>query len=119
MSKMRIDFEFGTDIGKPPTDDRLCSLESVKESEDPRFPEVLARCACGRTTDFYAVEVEGYIFVCNGGVILKYRRESARTFNFNPDTPRWVAHRKVEPELPRKENPPCHIPVLRADKGGK
>ena len=26
---------------------------------------------------------------------------------------------KQDPDLPPKENPPCYIPVLRADKGGK
>ena len=45
---------------------------------------MVAKCTCGRTKDFYAAEVEDYIFVCNGGVILKYREESACTFKFNP-----------------------------------
>ena len=84
MSRMGIDFEVSAGVGKPHSDDRLCALESVKESEDPRHPEVLAKCTCGRSKDFYAAEVEDYIFVCNGGVILKYRKESASTFNFKP-----------------------------------
>jgi hypothetical protein len=85
MSKMRIDFEVSVGEGKPHADNRLCSLESSKEPpQDPRHPEVIAKCTCGRTKDFYAAEVESYIFVCNGRVILKYREESARTFKFKP-----------------------------------
>lgn len=58
MSKMGIDCEFSMGVGKYHNDNRLCYLESVEESEDPRFPEVLAKCACGRSKDFYAAEVE-------------------------------------------------------------
>jgi hypothetical protein len=85
MSKMRIDFEVGAGVGECHADTRLCALESSKEPpQAARHPEVIAKCTCGRTKDFYAAEVESYIFVCNGRVILKYREESAYTFKFQP-----------------------------------
>lgn len=67
-------------------EDRLCRLESTKDNNDTgRFAEVVAVCTCGRRTEFFASEIDGYVFVCNGGVILKYRKDSnsAKTFKMD------------------------------------
>jgi hypothetical protein len=84
MSKMRKDFEVRTNDPRLHEDDRMCTLQSSMVSEDPRHPEVFAVCACGRAKEFYAAEVDGYILVCNGFLILKYRKESAWSFKFKP-----------------------------------
>jgi hypothetical protein len=55
MSKMRIDYEVGAGVGECLADAQLCALESSKEPpQDARHPEVIAKCTCGRTKDFYA-----------------------------------------------------------------
>ena len=82
---MRIDFEFKPeDLRRRHTDSRLCALESIRDSrETGRYAEVVAVCTCGRRKEYFAGEVDGYIFVCSGGVILKYYKDNAKTFNFN------------------------------------
>lgn len=64
-------------------DDRLCTLaEREEHASDLKHPRVIVRCSCGKSKEYAARTVEGYIFVCNGVVILRYREESAWSFRF-------------------------------------
>jgi hypothetical protein len=57
-------------------DERLCYLESVKDSKElGRFAEIVAVCTCGLRKKYFAGESHGYVFVCNGGVIMKHRKD--------------------------------------------
>ena len=59
------------------TDERLCHLESSKDCKEMGgYAEVVAVCSCGRRKDYFANEVYGYVFLCNGGVIMKHNEKS-------------------------------------------
>ena len=88
MSRMRIDFEFEPeDLRMQHTDSRLCYLESIKGTEEiGRYAEVVAVCTCGRRKEYFAGEIDGYIFVCNGVVILKYYKDNCEDLQLQPSS---------------------------------
>ena len=60
-------------------DERLCYLESVKNSTElGRFAEIVAVCTCGLRKKYFASEQHGYLFMCNGFVIMKHRKDGLR-----------------------------------------
>jgi hypothetical protein len=88
MSKMQKDSEVRSNDPRHHADDRLCTTELAKGiQESPRFIKIVAVCTCGRTKEYYATESVRCIFVCNGGVILKYREDGF----FGHPFPRLVA----------------------------
>jgi hypothetical protein len=57
-------------------DDRLCTVKALDSSHRiGRYAKVVASCTCGRTKELFAGEVNGYVSVCNGGVILRYSED--------------------------------------------
>jgi hypothetical protein len=57
-------------------DERLCSLKSVTDAKEfGKYAEVVAVCSCGRMKEYYANEIDGYFLICNGVVIMKYRKK--------------------------------------------
>jgi hypothetical protein len=82
MRDMRIEFEMdAATYNRRHSDSRQCSLESIKDAKEVgSYAEVVAVCTCGRRKEFFATEVYKHIFICNGGVILRYHKDSAKTF---------------------------------------
>ena len=60
-------------------DGRLCYLESIKDAKElGRFVEIVAVCTCGLRKKYFASEQHGYLFMCNGLVIMKHRKDGLR-----------------------------------------
>ena len=60
-------------------DERLCYVESIKDDKDlGRFEEIVIVCTCGLRKRYFASEQHGYLFMCNGGVIMKHRKDGLR-----------------------------------------
>ncbi len=77
------------------SDKRLCTLESVKDAKEfGKYAEVVAVCTCGNRKEYYANELYGYVFVCNGLVIMKHNNKSAHLRNL-PACPTPAADKRI------------------------